>query len=206
MVKCIHNLIYEWCDKMVKETQKQAIDRLKKELQIKQDQYFKLYNDMLEMQKKADENFENSIEYKQMKERIDYLEKANKLSKDTNTRLTEKVDNLINKINTTNIQELINEKEHYKKLYDKYFELLEKEQNRTNELESIIKDNDIQKLNNEHKYNERGAGRKPKFTDKERETIKMYRLQGKTIKEIATIYNCSVGLIHKLINEQQKRN
>ncbi|WP_418223774.1 hypothetical protein [Clostridium isatidis] len=29
----------------------------------------------------------------------------------------------------------------------------------------------------------------------------MYRLQGKTIKEISERYKCSVGLVHKIINE-----
>ena len=38
---------------------------------------------------------------------------------------------------------------------------------------------------------------------KEKESIRMYRLQGKTIKEIAEIFSCSVGIIHKLINEKQ---
>lgn len=51
------------------------------------------------------------------------------------------------------------------------------------------------------RHNERGAGRKNKFTDSEVETIRMYRIQGKTIKEIAEMFKCSVGLIHKLINE-----
>lgn len=50
--------------------------------------------------------------------------------------------------------------------------------------------------------NERGAGRKQKFNDADIENIKIYRLQKKTIKEIAEIYSCSVGLIHKLINEK----
>lgn len=59
----------------------------------------------------------------------------------------------------------------------------------------------FQKLNDEKKHNNRGAGRKSKFTDEEKAMIKMYRFQGKTIKEISEMYNCSVGLIHKLINE-----
>ena len=73
---------------------------------------------------------------------------------------------------------------------------------------------EIQKLKNENKalknnkavsdkkiHNERGAGRKERFSDQEKEMMKMYRIQGKTIKEIAEIYSCSVGLIHKIINE-----
>lgn len=73
---------------------------------------------------------------------------------------------------------------------------------------------EIQKLKNENKtlksskvvsdkkiHNERGAGRKERFSDQEKEMMKMYRIQGKTIKEIAEVYSCSVGLIHKIINE-----
>ena len=49
-------------------------------------------------------------------------------------------------------------------------------------------------------HNARGAGRKAKFTDKQIEEIRRLREDGNTIKEIANRYNCSVGLIHKLIN------
>lgn len=53
-------------------------------------------------------------------------------------------------------------------------------------------------------HNERGAGRKSRFTDQEKETMKLYRIQGKTIKEIAEMYSCSVGLVHKLISEEKE--
>ena len=75
--------------------------------------------------------------------------------------------------------------------------------------------NEIQKLKDENKklksnkyissvktHNERGAGRKSKLHAHDKEVIKMYRLQGKTIKEISELYNCSVGLIHKIISEK----
>ena len=51
-------------------------------------------------------------------------------------------------------------------------------------------------------HNARGAGRKAKFTDKQIEEIRRLREDGNTIKDIANRYNCSVGLIHKLINEK----
>lgn len=60
---------------------------------------------------------------------------------------------------------------------------------------------EFQKLNNEKKHNARGAGRKTKFTEEDKTMIKMYRFQKKTLKEIAEMYNCSIALIHKLINE-----
>ena len=51
-------------------------------------------------------------------------------------------------------------------------------------------------------HNARGAGRKAKFTDDQVDEIRRLREDGNTIKEIAKRYNCSVGLIHKLINEK----
>lgn len=73
-----------------------------------------------------------------------------------------------------------------------------------------LKDKEIKKLKEKNYklkyekgiYNERGAGRKSKLKDHDKEVIKMYRLQGKTIKEISELYNCSVGLIHKIISEK----
>lgn len=64
---------------------------------------------------------------------------------------------------------------------------------------------ELYKLKNEKNsickiHNERGAGRKSRFTDEQIKEIKQYRTSGKTIKEIAELFNCSVGLIHKIIN------
>lgn len=93
------------------------------------------------------------------------------------------------------------------------FERLSEEQGR--EIEKLKEE--IQKLKNENLAlkengtkvndidNKRGAGRKEKFSDLEKETIKMYRIQGKTIKEIAEIYSCSTGLIHKIINKKEEK-
>lgn len=45
-------------------------------------------------------------------------------------------------------------------------------------------------------------GRKNKFTDKQIQKIKKLRVEGKTIRQIAAEYDCSIGLIHKLISKQ----
>ena len=55
---------------------------------------------------------------------------------------------------------------------------------------------------NSFMHNARGAGRRARFTDAQIEEIKKLRENGNTIKEIATRFECSVGLIHKLINEK----
>ena len=89
--------------------------------------------------------------------------------------------------------------------------IIEKQKNEIQQLKD-----EIQQLKDENKllkstkrpidlkiHNERGAGRKSRFTIQEKETMKLYRIQGKTIKEIAEIYSCSVGLVHKIINENE---
>ena len=57
--------------------------------------------------------------------------------------------------------------------------------------------NNVQKIKNE-----RGAGRKEKFTEEEKSTVKMLRLQNKSYIAIAKEMNCSVATVHKIINEQ----
>lgn len=52
---------------------------------------------------------------------------------------------------------------------------------------------------NIHKLkNERGAGRKPKLTEAEIQSIKMYRLQGLSYKAIAKMFDCSVGTVYNV--------
>ena len=87
--------------------------------------------------------------------------------------------------------------EHEKKMRKALVDNYEPEIERLNE--------EVQKLKSENKvrtHNERGAGRKSIFTQQEKESIRMYRLQGKTIKELAEMFSCSVGIIHKLIHEK----
>lgn len=68
------------------------------------------------------------------------------------------------------------------------------------ELEERIIDlesaNCVQKIKNE-----RNAGRKRKFTEEEISRIQMMKLQGKSYRAVAKEMNCSVGLVHKLLNE-----
>ena len=65
----------------------------------------------------------------------------------------------------------------------------------------------LQKENEDIKnktHNERGAGRKSRFTEQQVGEITMYRLQGKTIREIAEMYKCSSGLIHSIVKDLNK--
>lgn len=55
---------------------------------------------------------------------------------------------------------------------------------------------------NSFRHNARGAGRRARFSDAQVDEIKKLREDGSTIKEIASRFERSVGLIHKLINEK----
>lgn len=57
-------------------------------------------------------------------------------------------------------------------------------------------------IKNNKVKNERGAGRKNKFDKAQVEEIRRLRGQGESIRSIAARFDCSVGLIHKIINEQ----
>ena len=61
--------------------------------------------------------------------------------------------------------------------------------------------------NSVHKYkNERNAGRKSKFGNEEKGKIMKLFLEGKSYRAIAKEMNCSLGLVHKILNEQPKGN
>ena len=73
-------------------------------------------------------------------------------------------------------------------------------------IQQLLKENEELKNNNNgvHKIkNERGAGRKERFTKEEKATIKMMRLQNKSYRAIAKDMNCSVATVHKIINEER---
>lgn len=86
----------------------------------------------------------------------------------------------------------------FEQLYNKQKEVIKNLENEIIELKAQLMG---EKAWNERK-NPRGAGRKARFSEQEKETMKMYKLQGMTIKEIADLYKCAVGTVHKLINEK----
>ena len=207
---------------MARETKQQLLEKLTSANET----ILKLNNEIARLIDKENETFENSTEYKQMLKEIDYLKLKNKLaedSKDHNRRMYEaelkKNDEIIKEF-----QKLKNENERLKKkrerkanennleligqqlqdardTADKWHKQLFIQQQKNKELEKEI-EYLVEKNSIIQKHNERGAGRKSRFTQSEIETIKMYRLQGKTIREIAEMFKCSVGLIHKIINEK----
>lgn len=70
-----------------------------------------------------------------------------------------------------------------------------------NEFEQLKKENSFLKAEIK-RLKSRGAGRKPKFNLYQISNIKNARNQGKTYKQIAENYNCSIALVHKLINKK----
>ena len=45
------------------------------------------------------------------------------------------------------------------------------------------------------------GGRPPKLSDNDKTLIEMYRIQGKTVKEIAEIFNCSVRTVSRVLKK-----
>ena len=166
---------------------KAELEQQVKELNEKCNEYIKQLikqdSEIARLKELHDNNYSESTLYIQQKKKIEDLELEIKCHKDT----------INTKKNTIKIlQTELNQVETIKKdLVYGY--------------KTEIKDlkNEIKILNEKikHKHNERGAGRKERFTKQEKASIKMYRLQGKTMKEIAEMFNCSIGLIHKLINK-----
>ncbi len=154
------------------------IEDLNKRLTEVNEVNMKLVNEKAAMADKADEEFENSSTYKQMTKEIDML----KLQLKTTDGIKESYKNRYSEKDKI-MQEILKEIEEYRDMVRKLKEQLEK-------------NNGVHKIKNE-----RGAGRKERFTDKQKVEIKDYRAQGKSIREIAEVYKCSTGLIHKLIND-----
>lgn len=112
------------------------------------------------------------------------IERRDNIIQQLNNEISEMIDNADNRFkNSSNYMQM-----------EKRIKVLELKNRSLSD--TIIHNEKIHKLKNE-----RGAGRKSKFTDQQINDIKQYRSDGKTIKQIADIYSCSVGLIHKLIKE-----
>lgn len=76
--------------------------------------------------------------------------------------------------------------------------------NEVEELRNRIKELEEENLKLKKQLNKGSKpGRARMFKDHDIESMKFYRFQGKSYKEIAGIFKCSVGLVHKLINENK---
>ena len=125
-----------------------------------------------EMQENADNGFINSPEFTWLTKEIERLKLENKCIKDT--------------------------AEYEKRRRERIAEENKRLTAEVKRLETML--TELTDVNN--KRLNRGGGRPSRFTEQEKEAIKMYRLQGQTMREIAEFFNCSVGLIHKVVNEK----
>lgn len=63
----------------------------------------------------------------------------------------------------------------------------------------ILSENSKNVIDNKLSKKEEVAKKRGKFSDEEKEQIKMCRAEGKTLKVIAEMYSCSISTIHKII-------
>lgn len=147
------------------------LELIVEDLEVKVKEYMNIINDRNKqidhMVNVANDSFENSTEYRRMKNEIEYLKIALK-----GREITIKDKDVTIKNQSDTIQKLLKEN-------------------------GELKSNIVQKIKNE-----RGAGRKERFTEEEKATVKMLRLQNKSYRAIAKELNCSVATVHKIINKQ----
>lgn len=160
-----------------------------------------------------------------MKEKLARLEAELEREKWLNNELFEKLRITEHKLSEKNISEIKTnpiyvqmqqEIERYKLLYEEYKSLYEKSESRRqkehgncsklyDELEKLANENTELKKPKEKIHNERGAGRKPSMTDEIKQNIINDREIGMTYKQLSAKHGYSVGIIHKLISEYQKK-
>ena len=134
--------------------------------------------DTSKKESRDDKSYE--VEIEELKKKIDCLNDIIARLEKRNKRLEEDVEKY---------------KKDYLYYFNEYLKLKDKDFKRNLDEMDQLKKNSLM-------HNARGAGRKAKFTDDQVDEIRRLREDGNTIKEIAKRYNCSVGLIHKLINEK----
>lgn len=174
MLYYFHNLINEMQfiggSYMAKETQKEKIARLEKDICEYQKQNDILWDKINQFQENADNEFANSPYRKQLEEHIKQLEMTHKIE--------------------SSLLENAKKREQTK---DKKIESLQEQ------IQKLINENPTSKIKNV-----RGAGRKPKFNDKQIKEILELHQNDYTLSALSQKYHCSIGLIHKLINESSK--
>ena len=203
---------------MAKETEKEKINRLENELAEYKRLLDECTSEVRKLHEQADIEFANSPYRKQLEDRLFTLEetaKVEKKLKESAERRCAAKDEYIQELKIENdrlnieLAHKICEKNDFRKECEELRARLRtaehfNDQNNISMLAiracrqfSCIKEleEEIHKLKNE-----RGAGRKPKLSDKKDE-IKQLRNEGMKIQELANKYGCSVGKIHKLINE-----
>ena len=208
---------------MARETQKAKIERLEKEnaelksLIIKSDEQIKKLqaeNKRLKAKRKikADENNLELIDQQLQKAQNNSDRWHSEFFKEQ--QKNKELENEIQKLKDENKsmkttleinEEFYKDDNTMKKKLEETLILSAKKNQIIKKLEYKIQKLESKKVVSKKIKNERGAGRKNKFNDQEIETIKVMRLRGDTIKDIAEQFQCSVGLIHKIIHESEEK-
>lgn len=106
--------------------------------------------------------------------------------------------------------QLVSDYNSYKKTEEELNKKIEKLRKENFELLAIKFEYELQKEKFERGYgvqkikNERRAGRKKKFSDDKVQEILKAREKNKSIRAIAKEFNCSIGLVQKIISEHKQ--
>lgn len=101
------------------------------------------------------------------------------------------------KSNNTNLEYAIS---NYKKLYEDVKKEKEQlEQGYSKYISELRSKNQKFKTEQKKEHNERGAGRKPKLTDRQKQEIKKIYESGRSMREIAEEFSISKSTVHNII-------
>lgn len=162
-----------------------------------------------EENKEYKENLDKLVE-KKIKKETTLLRVKISMLENSNKELTETL-NILNKY--THNTPLLHQNKHYIKIIDslesklEYYKNMIKSTTESNQRESIELINENNKLKEKvdeltkQLNNRPKLGRKAKITEEDKTLIQMYRIQGKTIRELAKDFNCSIGTIQGIVKE-----
>ena len=200
---------------------KDKIARLEHELELQREQNSEILQKLYRMQDENDKMFANSpyckqleqdVEtYKQYKELYEQCNEKRAKEHDANVLLREEIQKLKSErdqawqdISSLQIEKgtlQIENKQLMTKDVESYEAEIHKLIKERNEL--VLQNEDLKKQKGVKIHNERGAGRKPTMTLREKQAIIADRTKGMTFKQLSEKHGYSVGIIHKLINESR---
>lgn len=136
---------------------------------------------------------------KEIAELEERLKRVNDVNSKLNKEITEMQDKADNSfLNSALHKMLLNENRTLKAATESKDRIISTLENKCSGAEK-----EIDQLKSVHKCNEQQKiGRKERFTDEQKAVIKMHYIQKEmSVRKLAEFYNCSVGLIHKIIKE-----
>lgn len=182
---------------MARETLRDKVARLETELAAMTQQRDSYRDEANNFKKQVNAAVEETDLYKSMVRQLQEMENQRNTASKQRDRYKAKVQNLEDereswqeqRIQAEDIEQLQNQLDASQKVQDALQAALDAAQE------------ELQQIKATQVHNARGAGRKPKLTDDQKQEIKQLRSEGVTMAEISKQIGCSVGLVYNTIQK-----